>query len=185
LIYIFESGVGYRYTSPLDQTYIRMGIDALPCCKSCIINALRKPRGYPKKLNTIGDHIKAKRLDKGLYQKELAKMLGIGTDTLINWELGRNKPPSYQFKQISDFLGYCFYNHPATTLPLKLKYIRCYLFGMKSIAFAKHTGFDPSSIHNWENEKHIPLVRSMQKLSKICGFEISYNKKEILHPECN
>jgi DNA-binding XRE family transcriptional regulator len=84
-------------------------IDALPCCKSCIINALRKPRGYPKKLNTVGDHIKAKRLDKGLYQKELAKMLGIGTDTLINWELGRNEPPSYQSQKIR-YQGDSFFN---------------------------------------------------------------------------
>jgi DNA-binding transcriptional regulator YiaG len=113
---------------------------------------LRKPKGYPKKLFTVGDHIKAKRLDKGLYLKELAKALKITTDTLINWELGRYEPPSYRYKMISDFLGYCFYNQPATTLPLKLKYIRCYLFGMKNISFAKHTGFDPSSIHNWENK---------------------------------
>jgi len=160
-------------------------MDALPCCKSCIIKVLRKPKGYPKKLITIGDHIKAKRLDKGLYQKELAKTLQITVATLINWELGRHEPPSYQYKQISDFLGYCFYNHPATTLPLKLKYIRCYLFGMKNIAFAKHTGFDPSSIHNWEYGKHRPLKKSIQKLSKICDFKILYKKKEVLLPKCN
>jgi len=160
-------------------------MDVLPCCKSCIIKALRKPRGYPKNLITVGDHIKAKRLDKGLYQKELAKMWEITTDTLVNWELGRYEPPSYRYKMISDFLGYCLYNHPATTLALKLKYIRCYFFGMENNSFAKHTGFDPSSIHNWESEKHTPLEKSIQKLSKICGFEISYKRKEVLLPECN
>jgi transcriptional regulator with XRE-family HTH domain len=151
----------------------------LPCCKPCIIKALRKPRGYPKKLITVGDHIKAKRLDKGLYLKEVAKMMGITVDTLINWELGRYEPPSYRYKKISDFLGYCFYNHPATTLPLKLKYIRCYLFGMKNISFAKYTEFDPSSILSWENGQHRPLEKSIQKLSKICRFEIPYKKREV------
>jgi len=61
----------------------------------------------------------------------LAKTLKITTDTLINWELGRYEPPPYRYKMISNFLGYCFYNHTANTLPLRLNYIRCYLFGMK------------------------------------------------------
>ncbi|MBT3487743.1 MAG: helix-turn-helix transcriptional regulator [Desulfobacula sp.] len=54
-------------------------------------------------------------------------------------------------------------------MALRLKYIRCYLFGMKNLSFAKHTGFDPSSIHNWENGKYRPLKKSIQKLPKICG----------------
>ncbi|MBT4875594.1 MAG: helix-turn-helix transcriptional regulator [Desulfobacula sp.] len=40
---------------------------------------------------------------------------------------------------------------------------------MKNLSFAKHTGFDPSSIHNWENGKYRPLKKSIQKLPKICG----------------
>lgn len=150
-------------------------MDVLPCCKASVFKALRKPKGYPKNLITIGDHIKAKRLDKGLHQKEVSKMFKITTDTLINWELGKYEPPLHRYKKISDFLGYCFYNQPANTLALKLKYIRCYLFGMEKIPFAKHTGFDPSSIRYWENEKSRPLEKSMQKLSKICGFEITYH----------
>jgi transcriptional regulator with XRE-family HTH domain len=151
----------------------------LPCYKPCIIKSLNKPKGYPKKLITIGDHIKAKRLDKGLYQKEVAKMFNVTVDTLINWEIGRHNPPSYQYKKICDFLGYCFYNQPAATLPFKLKYIRCYLFGMKILSFAKHTGFDPSSIRHWESGEHRPLEKSIQKLSKTCGFQIPYKKREV------
>ncbi len=67
-------------------------IDALPCCKPYIFKVLRKPKGYPKKLFTVGGHIKAKRLDKGLYLKELAKTLKITTDTLINWENEKHRP---------------------------------------------------------------------------------------------
>jgi len=55
----------------------------------------------------------------------------------------------------------------------------------ENTSFAKYTGFDPSSIHNWENEKHRPLKKSIQKLSNVCGFEISYKKKEVHFSECN
>jgi len=91
---------------------------------------------------------------------------------LINWELGRYEPPLHQYKKISDFLGYCLYKHPATTLPLKLKYVRCYLFGMKNKAFAKYTGFDPTSTYYWEHGKCKPQKKSIEKLSKICCFKI-------------
>jgi hypothetical protein len=80
--------------------------------------------------------------------------------------------PEFPAVLINDFLGYCLYKHPATTLPLKLKYIRCFLFGMKNRAFAQHTGFDPTSTYYWENGKRKPHKKSIAKLSKICGFEI-------------
>ena len=61
---------------------------------------------YPKELNTLGDHIRAKRLDLGLLQREVAGIIGVTTDTITNWEKNRNKPMNWHSLKINKFLGY-------------------------------------------------------------------------------
>lgn len=41
---------------------------------------------YPTALFTIGDHIKKKRLDMNLFQKDVAKLLGVKEESIYNWE---------------------------------------------------------------------------------------------------
>ena len=53
---------------------------------------LRKPDGYPRKLDTIGDYIKARRLDLGLRQKDVAEMLGVSPETVLGWEKNEHLP---------------------------------------------------------------------------------------------
>ncbi|MBU0708029.1 helix-turn-helix domain-containing protein [Patescibacteria group bacterium] len=43
-------------------------------------------------------------MDKGLYAKELAKMLGVTDDTIINWEKDRNKPQGKNLEKAKNFL---------------------------------------------------------------------------------
>ena len=155
---------------------------ALPCCKPIVINALRVSRHHPKEIITFGDHIRAKRLDMGLHQKDVAKALKVTTSTIVNWEKNRTKPPFTYYKDICSFLGCCPVENPATTLPLKLLYIRAYKFGMGHREFAKFTGFDESTILHWENGYSRPSIHSVDKLSSICGIDIAYKPKEIYNP---
>ncbi len=46
----------------------------------------------------------------GLYQKDVAKIIGVSTDTITNWEKGRTKPCKKNFEQIERFLE-IFVNH--------------------------------------------------------------------------
>ena len=62
---------------------------------------------YPKQLKTLGDHIRAKRLDLGLIQKNVAGIIGVTTDTITNWEKNRNEPMYRHNPRIIEFLGYC------------------------------------------------------------------------------
>ena len=155
---------------------------ALPCCKSIVINALRISRHYPKEIITFGDHIRAKRLDIGLQQKDVAKALNVPTSTIVNWEKNRTKLPYTYYKSICDFLNYCPIENPATNLPLKLLYIRAYMFGMGHREFAKFTGFDESTILHWENGGSRPCIHSIEQLSSICGIGIAYNPDAIYNP---
>lgn len=69
----------------------------------------QKPKhvDYPKELLTIGDHIRAKRLDLGLLQKDVAKIIGVCEDTITYWEMNRTKPYKRFMPSIDTFLGYC------------------------------------------------------------------------------
>ena len=68
----------------------------------------RKPEksAYPKGLKTLGDHIRKRRLDLGLLQREVAKVLGVDVDSVCQWEMGHRQPKVALFPGIIDFLGY-------------------------------------------------------------------------------
>ena len=41
---------------------------------------------YPKEINTLGDHIKKRRLDLGMLQVQVAEKIGADVTTIRNWE---------------------------------------------------------------------------------------------------
>lgn len=60
--------------------------------------------GYPKRPKTLGERIKKIRMDMGLYQKDVAKIIGVTTDTITLWEKGRHAPSKGFLKKIEGFL---------------------------------------------------------------------------------
>ena len=64
------------------------------------------PTSYPQALKTIGDHIRKKRLDLGLLQKEVAQHVGVDTNSVTNWEKGHTSPRLHIIPRIMEFLGY-------------------------------------------------------------------------------
>lgn len=71
---------------------------------------LRAPRpldpAYPEELQTIGDHLRAKRLDLGLLQKEVAEQLGASQASVLNWEKNRLSPDFTFLPAVIRFLGF-------------------------------------------------------------------------------
>ncbi len=66
----------------------------------------RKPRNpaYPEHLNTLGDHIRARRLDLGMHQKDVARIVNVTTSSVTNWEKNRTSPRLYLLSKIIEFL---------------------------------------------------------------------------------
>ncbi|MBI1805486.1 MAG: helix-turn-helix transcriptional regulator [Ignavibacteria bacterium] len=54
----------------------------------------RKPcnKAYPRDLRTLGDHIRKRRLDLGLHQKDVAARVNATTSSVTNWEKNRTSP---------------------------------------------------------------------------------------------
>jgi DNA-binding transcriptional regulator YiaG len=78
-----------------------------PACHLCylMLKAL-KPRDsrYPIEIRTLGDQLRARRLDLGLYQKDLAALFEVTEDTICYWENNRVRPSSGMTAKIIHFL---------------------------------------------------------------------------------
>jgi DNA-binding XRE family transcriptional regulator len=50
------------------------------------------PATYPREFKTLGDHLRKRRLELGLLQREVAERLGVDETTVYNWERNRTNP---------------------------------------------------------------------------------------------
>lgn len=63
------------------------------------------PLSYPEKPVTLGDHIRKKRMELNLFQSDVAKILKVKRDNIVNWETNTYDPGLVYFPRIIDFLG--------------------------------------------------------------------------------
>ena len=61
---------------------------------------------YPKEPQTMGQSIRKARMDKHLLIRELAVLIGVSSDTMINWELRNEKPAEKSLESVRDVLGF-------------------------------------------------------------------------------
>ena len=61
---------------------------------------------YPKELKSLGDHLKACRLDLGLTQKQAAVKLAVDAGSVGNWEISRTSIKTRYYPALIEFLGY-------------------------------------------------------------------------------
>jgi transcriptional regulator with XRE-family HTH domain len=128
------------------------------------------PKNYPKELKTLGDHLRKKRLDLKLEQKELGKILGVSKATILNWERNRTSPRLDLLPRIVKFLGYIPFESKGASLGEKIVNFRK-LQGMTQEEMAKILGVDPSTLARWEKNKRRPLPKYLVKLKEFMdGF---------------
>ena len=82
---------------------------ALPFCHLTLKAERPKPETYPDELITYGDHIRARRLDAGLSQRQAAEAISVDETSVFNWESNRVQPAVRLVPAIIRFLGYCPY----------------------------------------------------------------------------
>src|SRR5579872_7427924 len=72
---------------------------------SVTLNARRK-KDFAECPKTLGEHLRKRRRDLGLLQREAAERMGIDVFTYLNWETDKTKPVDAQFVPIVRILGY-------------------------------------------------------------------------------
>src|SRR5258705_10625123 len=67
-----------------------------PAWRLCYLTLkAQKPRhsAYPSEIKTLVNRLRARRLDLGIYQKDVAAAIGGTPDTIGYWENNRSAPP--------------------------------------------------------------------------------------------
>jgi transcriptional regulator with XRE-family HTH domain len=103
---------------------------------------------------TVGDHIRKKRLGLKLHQKDVAEQLGVDQTSVFNWEGNRSNPEIRYMPAIIDFLGY----NPlsaANTLAEQLVRQRTTL-GLSQKESAGRIGVDQGTLARWERGEREP-----------------------------
>ena len=109
-------------------------------------------KAFPTSLDTVGDHIRAARLQRGLEQGEVARILGVTESTVWNWENYRSSPPIHQCKLVIEFIGYDPFPKPATFSEQLVSFRR--KRGLRVRDAAALAGVDPASWSSWERGEH-------------------------------
>jgi len=91
-------------------------IPALPCLRFESETGKTMPTFFPENPVSIGDHIKKKRMELKLLQREVASICGVTEDCITNWKKNRNTPQIQCFPNIINFLGYMPFYVDLTTL---------------------------------------------------------------------
>ncbi|TAJ36881.1 MAG: XRE family transcriptional regulator [Reyranella sp.] len=119
----------------------------------------QKPKDYSETPLTLGEHLKKRRRELGLLQREAGERMGVSAETVANWEKGNTMPPPSQFKPVIDFLGYDPMPAPQT-LAERLKAKRRAL-GVTFSQVARYLGWDAGTLTRYlDGTWRIPAARA-------------------------
>ena len=128
---------------------------ALPFCHISLKSLKPKSSEYPKELKTLGDHLRKRRLDLKLLQKEVGQRIGGSVSDVWNWENNRVSPAVKFIPAIIAFLGFNPLPQPAG-LAEHLVWFR-QSKGWTQKAFAKVLGVDQTTVARWERGERAPV----------------------------
>ena len=134
----------------------------MPFCHSELRAARPKSERYPKELKSLGDHIRARRLDLKLLQKQVADQIGVHEITISTWECNATVPEVRYMPAIIQFLGY----NPlpvANSLLERLATARRVL-GLSQRKMAEQLDVDPATLLGWEAGRHHPTKKSLEAI---------------------
>ena len=127
-------------------------------------------RNYPTKPRDLGDHLRKKRMDRGLRQVDLANRLRVTEETVTNWELGRSKPATHLMARVIKFLGYDpepVAEQNASLGGALLAYRRRH--GLTQTQLAKRLRVDEDTVRYWERGQHTPQQHLLARFKRLSG----------------
>jgi len=148
----------------------RKGIVAWSFYEVTLIAQKRPPEGYPGTLLTLGGHIRKRRLDLRLLQRELAERINCTEESIYHWENNKNYPKIMHLPKIIEFLGYDPEYKGGNSLAVTLwNYRRKHGLTLKKLG--KIIGVDETTILWWERGQALKMLRSKQRLQAFLEHE--------------
>jgi transcriptional regulator with XRE-family HTH domain len=140
-----------------------MDIPALPFCQVTLKTQKPLPSAYLRTLKTLGDHLRKRRLDLKLLQRDVAQKLGVDKASIHNSETNRTSPSLSFIPRLIEFVGHIPFEASFKNLGEKIKTCR-QLSGITQKLLAKQLGIDPGTLARWEKGKGKPSKESLQTL---------------------
>jgi transcriptional regulator with XRE-family HTH domain len=137
----------------------------LPFCHAELRAPKPKPSAYPRTIISLGDHIRARRLDLNLLQKQVGDRIGVDGTTITNWERNATAPAIRYIPAIIQFMGYNPLP-PTGSFPERLSTVHKVL-GLSQRKMAESLGFDSATLQGWEAGKHQPSQRSLEAAERV------------------
>ena len=134
----------------------------MPFCHLHLKAQKPKNLAYPSALHTLGDHFRAKRLDLGLLQKQVAEKVGVDETSVYNWENNRVEPAVRFIPRIIGFLGYCPYM-PELPVSEWLRLVRQSL-GLSQEKLADALRIDEGTWKRWEIGQRQPAFAYLGRI---------------------
>lgn len=142
-----EVVITYRFSQPKDPA-------ALVLPRAHRLNNHKQP---PEELNTIGDHLRRKRLVLKLLQRQVAAQIGVDKTSIYNWEGNRSKPSLEYMPTIIRFLGY---NPLPPGKGWAERLVQCRtVLGISQRESATRIGVDQGTLARWERGERTPAGR--------------------------
>ena len=118
---------------------------------------------------TLGEHLKKRRMELGLWQRDLRVRFKLEKETYANWEKDRCYPAMKHWPGIIEFLGRAPHPEPSTLGERLMAYRRHH--GFSRIALATALAVDEGTLWRWEinqrkpeSERHIEAIRRLKLL---------------------
>jgi site-specific DNA recombinase len=118
----------------------------------------------PVEPKTVGDHIRRRRLELKLLQKDVAERLGVCQPSVYNWESNRSQPDIRYMPAVIQFLGY----NPLPSVEgfgAQLVQRRTAL-GLSQKEAAQRLGVDPGTLARWERGERKPEGRFLESVKQ-------------------
>ena len=113
----------------------------------------------------IGDAIRARRLDLGLRQKDVAKLIGCDKTSITNWEKNHTQPCINHLAGVVKFLGYNPFEKCDTMAQRLASYRKA--AGVSQKNFALQLGVDQSTLAKWERMEREPKGKYLLQVQRI------------------
>lgn len=155
-----------KYDCELEASQSRVVfIPLFPFCRITLTAKIPPNPAYPKKLETIGHHLRKRRLDLKLKQEDVARRIGLDVVSIHKWETNKCTPQVRYFPRIIDFLGYYPYDVPDNTTG-QLVAARHHL-GLSQKQLAKRLDIDPATLAGWEVGRRTPGKKYQERINEL------------------
>ena len=121
-------------------------------------------KGVIPRPQTLGQHLRNRRLLLNLHQKDVARQLGTLREVYERWERDEREPVVSEWPGILSFLGY-YPVSEETAADLVLKARRCQ--GVDQKTLAKAVGVIHQRLRRWEHGDELPVASAICRLEEL------------------